>query len=58
MGIGIATGLASDEARSTLGSLRGNITVSAGNHAQLEGVDAIASKALDKQILVDLYWCE
>ncbi|MDG6449172.1 hemagglutinin repeat-containing protein, partial [Glaesserella parasuis] len=41
------------EARSTLGSLNGNITVSAGNHAHLAGVDAIASKELGKQILVE-----
>ncbi|QLB42333.1 hemagglutinin repeat-containing protein [Mannheimia pernigra] len=40
-------------ARSTLGSLNGNITVSAGNHAQLAGVDAIVSKELGKQILVE-----
>ncbi|EXI62645.1 hypothetical protein AK33_04365 [Mannheimia granulomatis] len=41
------------EARSTLGSLSGNITVSAGHHAHLAGVDAIASKELGKQILVE-----
>ncbi|QIM65955.1 hypothetical protein A4G16_00450 [Mannheimia granulomatis] len=41
------------EARSTLGSLSGNITVSAGNHVHLAGVDAVASKELGKQILVE-----
>ncbi|WGE92168.1 hemagglutinin repeat-containing protein [Actinobacillus genomosp. 1] len=48
-----AEGWEGSEARSTLGSLSGNITVSAGHHAQLAGVDAIASKELGKQILVE-----
>ncbi|OOH85141.1 hypothetical protein BMT54_11840 [Pasteurellaceae bacterium 15-036681] len=41
------------QARSTLGSLSGNITVSAGNHAHLSGVDAIASKELNREILIE-----
>ena len=41
------------EARNTLGSLSGNITVSAGNHAHLSGTDAIVSREQGKQILVE-----
>ncbi|OOH85140.1 hypothetical protein BMT54_11835, partial [Pasteurellaceae bacterium 15-036681] len=48
-----AEGWQQSQARSTLGSLSGNITVSAGNHAHLSGVDAIASKELNREILIE-----
>ncbi|SUT91198.1 filamentous hemagglutinin outer membrane protein [Actinobacillus lignieresii] len=48
-----AEGWQQSEARSTLGSLSGNITVSAGNHAHISGTDMVASKELGKQILVE-----
>ncbi|MFA9499550.1 hemagglutinin repeat-containing protein [Mannheimia sp. E30BD] len=46
-------GWTQSQARSTLGSLSGNITVKAGNHAHISGTDLIVSKELDKQILVE-----
>ena len=48
-----AEGWQQSQARSTLGSLSGNISVSAGNHAHLSGTDLIASKELDKAIVIE-----
>ena len=48
-----AEGWQQSQARSTLGSLSGNVSVKAGNHAHLSGTDLIASKELDKAITIE-----
>ncbi|MGX3022320.1 hemagglutinin repeat-containing protein, partial [Ursidibacter sp. B-7004-1] len=48
-----AEGWQQSQARSTLGSLTGNISISAGNHAHLSGTEVVASGELGKQILVE-----
>lgn len=48
-----AEGWQQSQARSTLGSVSGNVSVKAGNHAHLSGTDLIASKELDKAITIE-----
>ncbi|MDP0162743.1 hemagglutinin repeat-containing protein, partial [Glaesserella parasuis] len=48
-----AEGWQQSQARSTLGSLSGNVSVKAGNHAHLSGTDLIASKELGKAITIE-----
>ena len=48
-----AEGWQQSQARSTLGSVSGNVSVKAGNHAHLSGTDLIASKELDKAIVIE-----
>ncbi|AWI51300.1 hypothetical protein DDU33_07295 [Actinobacillus porcitonsillarum] len=48
-----AEGWQQSQARSTLGSLSGNVSVKAGNHTHLSGTDLIASKELDKAITIE-----
>ncbi|MDO9767593.1 hemagglutinin repeat-containing protein [Glaesserella parasuis] len=48
-----AEGWQQSQARSTLGSLSGNVSVKAGNHAHLSGTDLIASKELGKAIMIE-----
>ncbi|MDP0342724.1 hypothetical protein Q7Z45_11910, partial [Glaesserella parasuis] len=48
-----AEGWQQSQVRSTLGSLSGNVSVKAGNHAHLSGTDLIASKELNKAITIE-----
>ncbi|QSZ39924.1 large exoprotein involved in heme utilizationor adhesion [Actinobacillus pleuropneumoniae] len=48
-----AEGWQQSQARSTLGSVSGNVSVKAGNHAHLSGTDLIASKELGKAITIE-----